>query len=120
VRAGSIAAAGLFAAAAAGCHTVDTFTTSSTQECSTELVAKFSPGDTTISVGGTYTQRITLTTCSGSRTIVDTWTWSSNNTSKVTIDPQTGVAKGVAAGTAGITAIGSFYGSFIGGTVTVK
>jgi uncharacterized protein YjdB len=119
VRAGFVAV-GLFIVAAAGCHTVDTFTTTTTQDCSTDIVAKFSPTDTTISAGATYPQGITLTTCSGTRTIVDTYTWTSNNPSKVTIDQQTGVVKGIATGTANLTAVGSFYGSFVGGTVTVK
>jgi uncharacterized protein YjdB len=104
----------------AGCHTEETFTTTSTQDCSTDISPKFSPIDTTISVGATYTQRITLSTCSGTRAIVDMYTWSSNDPSKVTIDAQTGLVTGVATGTANLTAIGSFYGSFIGGTVTVK
>jgi uncharacterized protein YjdB len=119
VRAGWLIAAS-FVVTAAGCHTVDTFTTTTTQDCSLDIVAKFSPTDTTISVGSTYTQRIQLTTCGGTRTIVDTYTWSSNNPTRVVVDPQTGVVQGLSAGTANLTAIGSFYGSFIGGTVTVK
>ncbi|MEO7083144.1 MAG: Ig-like domain-containing protein [Gemmatimonadaceae bacterium] len=117
---GAVIAVGLFVVAAAGCHTAETFTATSTQDCSTDIVGKFSPTDTTISVGATYTQKITVTTCSGTRTLVDTYAWSSNNPSKVSVDPITGVVTGVAVGTATLTAIGSFYGSFLGGTVTVK
>jgi uncharacterized protein YjdB len=119
VRAGVLAAA-LFIAVAASCHTVETFTTTTNQDCSSDIAAKFTPIDTTISVGATFTQHVALTTCSGARAIVDTYTWSSNDPSKVTIDAQTGVVKGIAVGSAKLTAIGSFYGSFIGGTVTVK
>jgi len=88
----------------------------STTACPLNLGFQYTPADTTIHVGQSYTTSVKLIVGCGSD--YDTFTWESSNPSVARVDPM-GVVTGIGPGQATITAIGQKYGAVAGAHVTV-
>jgi len=110
----ALSAVGLLVAASTGCAS------SFGVDCTDELRIRPIPVDTTIAVGEHFGARVALSTCGGKRQLDDTYTWSSEDTHVVTIDPVSGVATAVGVGQTRIVATGATYRAFGGTLVTVR
>lgn len=88
--------------------------------CTTELGARYTPADTGILVGQSFTPAVHLTSCGGSQILFDKFTWQSENPSVASVDSRTGRVVGQAAGETRITATGEKYGPTGGLRVAVS
>lgn len=76
-----------------------------------ELRVNQSPGDTTVSVGASFTASVKLSGCGGRKQLSDTFTWHSSDSSIVSVGTTSGVVAARAAGQADVNATGAEYGS---------
>jgi outer membrane biogenesis lipoprotein LolB len=82
--------------------------------CTDELRVHFTPADTTILAGQSFSASVQLATCGGTVKLSDTFTWQSNDPAVATVDSATGRVVGRGPGEARIVARGAEYG-LIGG-----
>jgi len=78
--------------------------------CNLDLIVGVAPADTTISVGGQITPRVTLLGCSGTRVLTDSLTWTSTQPAIAVVGTRTGIVIGASPGVATVTANGKTYG----------
>jgi hypothetical protein len=77
------------------------------------------PGDTTVAIGQQFTARISVSTC-GKRAVDDTFTWSSEDTTVLRVERETGLVMAVASGRTRLIATGVKVGQLGAGTITVR
>ncbi len=92
---------------------------SSLAVCTDELRVRFTPADTTIVLSQAFTASVRLSTCGGARSLSDTFTWASEDTSVATVDSRTGRVTGRGLGETHIAARGQRYGVLGGLRVAV-
>lgn len=90
------------------------------QVCTDELTVRWSPHDTTVSVGQSFVPSVRLTTCGGRQELTDTFTWNSSDPLILEVEPATGRATAKNAGSAVMSVTGEKYGLLIGVSVTVR
>jgi hypothetical protein len=86
--------------------------------CTDELRVAIQPsGAQQVAVGAAFTATIALSTCGGSKTVSDTFTWSARDTLVVRVEPATGRVTGRSPGATSVDVRGTRYGAL--GTVPV-
>ena len=89
--------------------------------CPEDLQVRVTPVERTIAVGESFTPSAQAFGCGGTRRLSDTWTWDTEDTEVVTVDPPSGRTTGRAPGTACVRARGEKYGVLGAGVhVTVR
>ena len=78
--------------------------------CTEELRVQFTPNDTTITVGQSFTASVTLSSCGGALSLVDTFGWRSDDPAIATVDSVSGRVVGQLPGATRIQANGKSYG----------
>lgn len=78
--------------------------------CTSELRVVSSPGDTTVSVGASFTASVKLSSCGGAVQLSDTFAWRSSDLSIVSVGATSGVVTARASGQANLYATGLTYG----------
>ena len=93
---------------------------STTTTCSGDaLLVQPTPGDTTVTVGSHFTAQISVFSC-GHKLVDDTFTWSSEDTTVLTVEKTTAVVRAVGVGRTRLIATGSKSGQFGAGIITVR
>lgn len=92
--------------------------------CTQEFAIRFTPGDTTVSAGSEFNATIELSSCGGREKFLDTFAWSSADTTVISVRPVPGTTAMIivtarGAGSTRISAIGADYGKFVGPQITV-
>lgn len=88
--------------------------------CPSDLRVGVAPADTTISVGGQLSPRVTLLGCGGTKVLADSITWTSSNVAAAVVGTNTGTVIGAGQGSAVITATGRTYGRIGSVSVSVR
>lgn len=86
--------------------------------CTDELRVAIQPsGAQQIAIGASFTATVALSTCGGSKTVSDTFTWSARDTLVARVEPATGRVTGRSPGATSVDVRGTRYGAL--GTVPV-
>lgn len=86
--------------------------------CTDELRVRIEPSSAQqVAVGAAFTATVALSTCGGSKTVSDAFTWSARDTLVVRVEPATGRVTGRSPGTTSVDVRRTRYGAL--GTVPV-
>ena len=78
--------------------------------CTDELRVHFAPSDASITARESFTASVSLSSCGGALSLVDTFRWRSDDPAIATVDSVTGRVVGQSLGTTRIHANGKSYG----------
>ena len=78
--------------------------------CTEELRVQFTPSDTSITTGQSFTASVTVSSCGGALKLIDTFGWRSDDPAIATVDSVSGRVVGQAPGATHIHADGNTYG----------
>ena len=88
--------------------------------CTSELRIAYSPFDTAITIGGQFTQRVSLSSCGGREHLTDVISWSSADSTIARINSVTGLVTGVEPGSTLLSPVGQLYHGLGSVRVTVR
>ena len=78
--------------------------------CTEELRVQFTPSDTSITAGQSFTASVTVSSCGGALRLVDTFGWRTDDPAVATVDSVSGRVVGQSPGATRIHANGKSYG----------
>jgi uncharacterized protein YjdB len=79
--------------------------------CTDELRVQFTPSDTSITAGQSFTAAVTVSSCGGALRLVDSFSWRSDEPAIATVDSVSGRVVGQSSGATRIHANGKSYGA---------
>jgi hypothetical protein len=88
--------------------------------CTQELRIQFTPAETTLVVGQSFTPSVALSTCGGAERVTGVFTWQVENNAVASIDRASGRVTARAPGETAVLATGARYGRLGGLRLVVK